>query len=226
MNIQAIRASNLAWLSARGFKVAPSLPVGRDAIEELRPVDEIARRLMALDVVFTWVSAPEAAAATAKIQAAVQRNDLERAMSPGEQAIYRQERSAAHEAHVDAIGWRLENMWALAWVLGFDPEPTLDGTMIEQDIIRSIIFELLPKLGEPVDVLIERASVRSLEDVVQLEDRFYCCHNAVRSAQLGGKTVPAGFHPIASGGVIHERRHALTWCLSPGTSWEDTDLST
>jgi hypothetical protein len=26
--------------------------------------------------------------------------------------------------------------------------------------------------------------------------------------------------------VVHERRHALTWALSPGTPWDETDLST
>jgi hypothetical protein len=226
MNMQPIRADNLAWLSKHGFSVATHLPVERDAIEALRPVDEIAARLMALDIVFTWVSAPEAAAATAKLQAAVDRNNLELAMSSSEQAIYRKERAAAHDGHVDQIGWRLENMWPLAWVLGFEPPPPLDGVMIGSDIVRSIIFDFLPKLGEPVDALVARAKVRSFEDVVRLEDRFYCCHNAVRSAQLGGNTVPAGFHPVANGGVIHERRHALTWCLSPGTSWDDTDVST
>ncbi len=47
-----------------------------------------------------------------------------------------------------------------------------------------------------------------------------------RSASLGGKTVPKGFHPIAGTGVIHERRHALTWATSPRVKWDDTDLST
>jgi|GEM_PF-2765268 len=27
-------------------------------------------------------------------------------------------------------------------------------------------------------------------------------------------------------GAVHERRHALTWSLSPGVAWEDADLST
>lgn len=38
--------------------------------------------------------------------------------------------------------------------------------------------------------------------------------------------VPQGFHPVADGGTIHERRHSLTSVLSPGVAWEDTDLST
>ena len=60
-----------------------------------------------------------------------------------------------------------------------------------------------------------------------MEDLFYCAHNAVRTAQMGGKAaVPEGFHPVRDGGAIHERRHSLTWALSPGVEWEETDLST
>lgn len=52
------------------------------------------------------------------------------------------------------------------------------------------------------------------------KDLFYCAHNAVRSAQLGHDTVPPGFHAVVDGGVVHERRHALTWALSLGVAWE------
>lgn len=42
-----------------------------------------------------------------------------------------------------------------------------------------------------------------------MEYKFYCAHNAVRSAQLGRATVPAGFDTVTHGGTVHERRHAL-----------------
>jgi hypothetical protein len=94
----------------------------------------------------------------------------------------------------------LENMWPLAWVLGFPRPPALDG-----------------KAARPP---------RRPDEVERLEDRFSGCHNAVRSARLGGSTVPRGFDPVVHGRAIQERRHALSWCLSPGTSWDDTDLAT
>lgn len=62
--------------------------------------------------------------------------------------------------------------------------------------------------------------------VLKKEDLFYCLHNAVRSAQLGRKTVPLNFDPIMNGGVIHERRHSLTWMVSKDIDWDETDLST
>lgn len=153
--MSTVREKNLAWLSKRDFVVANSLPTKGPS--ELRPIVEIARRAMAIDAVFTWVTGQ--GVEDAKVRAYAERNDLERAMALDERTMFRAIRKRAH-ANIDRIG------------------------------------------------------------------RFYCCHNAVRSAQLGGKTVPDGFHPVMNGGVIHERRHALTWCLSPGVAWDDTDLST
>jgi hypothetical protein len=88
--------------------------------------------------------------------------------------------------------------------------------MIPDEIIRGLLWKFAAK-GK---------LAREPNEVLDLEDLFYCAHNAGRSAQLGGKTVPKGFHPIAGTGVIHERRHALTWATSPRVKWDDTDLST
>lgn len=97
--------------------------------------------------------------------------------------------------------------------------------MIDRVTIRAL-FDFLPSLDHTIDAFLAGCTPRPDGDVDALEDLFYCAHNAVRSAQLGQDTVPPGFHPVADGGVVHERRHALTWTLSPGVAWSDTDLST
>ena len=89
-----------------------------------------------------------------------------------------------------------------------------------------ILFDFLPGHDASVSDLVARAQPRSFQEVLELEDLFYCAHNAVRSAQLGRATVPDDFDPISDGGCVHERRHALTWLLSPGVDWDDTDLGT
>jgi hypothetical protein len=98
--------------------------------------------------------------------------------------------------------------------------------MIASETTRAIILDFLPGLTKTPSDLLAKARVRAAEEVDALEDLFYCAHNAVRSAQLGRKTVPRGFHPVVDGGVVHERRHALTWAMSPGVAWDDIDLST
>ena len=220
------RAANLATLKKRGFRVAKGLPLVRDAVDTLRPEREIALRLMALDAVFTWVADDGPGATTAKVRAYAKRNDLAKWMTTEERRIFGKPRDAARRAHVYAIGWKLENMWPLAWVLGMPRAPSVDGKMIPASVRRAITHDVLPKLGETVDVLLARAKVRTPAVVGRVEDLFYCAHNAARSAQLGARTIPANLDPIVAGGVIHERRHALTWCVAPGVRWDRTDLST
>ncbi len=225
MDLDGIRSRVFTNLNALGFRPANWLPPPTGS-SKLRPVEEIAVRLMALDALFTWVCFSEDDAPTARVLRYIERNRLLDWMSETEAAIVSLERPAANELHVDHIGWKLENMWALAWVLGFDPEPSLAASQIEEEVIQSIIFDFLPGLDATVSQLLEKSTPRSSEQVVEKEYLFYCAHNAVRSAQLGGETVPPGFHPIIHGGAIHERRHSLTWCVTENVTWDDTDLST
>jgi hypothetical protein len=181
---------------------------------------------MALDALFAWVAFPEKAAATDRVEKYIDRNGLRDWLTEEESAIIALPRTKAHASHVDNIGWKLENMWALAWVLGFEPEPGLEASQVGEDVTRPMIFEFLPGLDGTIDGLLAKVSPRSAPEVIAMEYRFYCAHNAVRSAQLGGDTVPEGFHPIVHGGAVHERRHSLSWCIAPEVAWDETDLST
>jgi hypothetical protein len=219
-----VRRENLRLLEEHGFKVAKWLPT-HSSLPGLRPADEIARRFMALGVLFLWVADAGLRVEDKKLRDTAKKNDLVRGLAADEAKTFALSRAKARAAHRDAIGWKLENMWSLAWALGFEPEPAFDGAMIDDDVLRPL-FAFLPKSTDTVEGFLSRAKPRSAEEVARLEDLFYCAHNAVRSAQLGSDTVPEGFHPVMNGGVVHERRHGLTWCLSRGVSWDDTDLST
>ncbi len=222
---QILRKQVMAFLEDLGFRPARWLPLP-DLERQLRPASDIAARLLALAALFTWVSAPESAATSERVRKHIRRSGLGKWLTSEEAQIVSLPRGEVQQAHADAIGWKLENMWPLAWVLGFEAEPTMEASQIDEAISGAILFEFLSGLDDTVEGLVQKLKLRAVEEVISLEDRFYCAHNAVRSAQLGENTVPQGFHPVIHGGAIHERRHSLTWCLSPGTAWEDTDLST
>jgi hypothetical protein len=225
MKAAALRAKTFAELEKLGFRPAKSLPPP-DIDQPIRPAAEVAARLMALDALFTWVAFPEKAVATDRLEKYIDCNSLRGWLTEEETAIIDLPRAEAHEAHVDNIGWKLENMWALAWVLGFEPEPGLEASQIGQEVTRPLIYGFLPGLGGSVEELLAKAKPRLAAEVIAMEYRFYCAHNAVRSAQLGGDTVPTGFHPVVHGGAVHERRHSLSWCIAPEVAWDETDLST
>lgn len=225
-----IRKRSREILQTGGFHFAGGLPTAghRAGVDsKLRPIREVALRLMALDAFFTWVNSPESSVSTVRLNAYIDRNNLRAHLTEDEREILALTRADAHKLHNDTIGWRLENMWALAWVLGFNPPPDPISGRVPNKISLAVVLDFLPGLDASVDDLLKRSRPRTEEQVVELEDVFYCAHNAVRSAQTGSTTaVPKDFHPVRDGGAIHERRHSLTWAISPGVKWEETDLST
>ena len=225
MTPEELRSRIFAELEAAGFRPAKSLPLP-DLEQTTRPAREVAARLMALHALLAWVAIPEQRAATPALNSYMERNELRSWLTAEELAIVDLPRHDASEKHLNNIGWRLENMWPLAWVLGFQPAPDLGASLISDEVIQAMMSEFLPGLDADIAAMLTRSVARSSVEIVEMEYRFYCAHNAVRSAQLGSDTVPAGFHPIVHGGAVHERRHSLSWCIAPGVDWGDTDLST
>jgi hypothetical protein len=223
MTQQELRGQTFAFLRERGFMPANSLPPP-EAKHDLRPRAEIGGRLAALDVLFRWTAtlfSPEEP--SNRLVELVRCNQLQKWLTGEESAILSLPRESAQKEYSGTIGWKLENMCALAWVLGHDREPTVEA---EFTTYTDMLY-FLAGADDGVSEWVNRCPVRSPEEVGQMEYRFYCAHNAVRSAQLGDDdTVPDWFDPVLQGGVIYERRHALTWCMSPDVAWQDTDLNT
>ena len=230
---EQIRETNLQNLTSSGFMPAQSLPMmpspgeagtDGDVGGVLRPTREMVRRYLALLAVFAWASAP------AEMEPAIFRfidsNKLADAMTEEEKAIIQLDQAEAVRQHQDTIGWRLENMWSLAWILGLAPVPSATSGQLSSDIIDTMLEDFVPEFDITVEDLLAKSVLQEIEQVVVQNDLFYCAHNAVRSAQLGSPTVPDDFDPVASGGAIHERRHSLMWALSPGTEWDNIELHT
>lgn len=216
-----LRLENISICLDAGFKPASSLPTEFE--RELRPSIEIAQRLNAIKALILWVMVPEENLENDEILTFVDKNNLKDFMNEDEENILSLLRT--DEQARNAIGWKFENAWSLAWYFGYS-EPEITGEMMSGEQMQEILKDFSCPLNKSVEEWIKNKTTLSQEKITQKEDLFYCLHNAVRSAQMGGKTVPNGFDPMGNGGVIHERRHSLTWMLSKGVSWEETDLST
>ena len=224
---QAIRDANIATLTKLGFTVAGSLPswskwTGKPI--SLRPKIEICRRLMCSEVATAYIwsqTVPEE-----NLRAYIKRSQLMDSMAEVEHKIFATPREDAAQQFGNGDGWRQENQWGLAWVLGFDIEPGLTDGFITEKVMTPLVKDFMPALDDSDKDFADRVQLRSLNEVFRKFDILYCAHNAVRSAQLGKPNVPDNFDSTVDGGVIHEKRHSLTWCVSPGVKWDDTDLST
>lgn len=217
----ATRLQNLSVCLYAGFKPANSLPTELET--QIRPAIEIAKRLHAIKAIVLWLMVPPENLPDEVILNFAERNQLENHIAEDEKLILESPRN--DEEARNLIGWKFENAWPIAWYLGYK-EPDFTGEMMTGVQMQEILNDHACPLDENIEDWIKKRDVISEEKLRKKEDLFYCIHNAVRSAQMGRKTVPENFDPIANGGVIHERRHALTWMLSDGVSWDDTDLST
>ena len=216
-----LRLTNILVCLNAGFTPASSLPT--EFNKELRPSIEIAKRLNAIKALVLWLMIPKENLENDKILNFIDKNGLKNFMDEEELKILSISRN--DEEARNLIGWKFENAWPLAWYFGYE-EPEITGQFITGEQMQEIIQNYTCPLEETIEQWIADKQTISEELLRNKEDLFYCLHNAVRSAQLGRKTVPYNFNPMVNGGVIHERRHSLTWMLSKGENWEDTDLST
>ena len=149
-----MRQRHVRLLARRGFRPAASLP--RVRTTRLRPIREIAARTIALDALCAWVMEDPAETPSARIRAYAARNRATKWMTAEERAIFKLPKARVR-THVDTIGWRLENLCALAWVLGFSPTPAVDGNTIPAKIFRALVLRFMPGLTATVDDLVEKA---------------------------------------------------------------------
>lgn len=221
-DIPEMRAKSIAMCTKAGYSPAMSLPTLKEI--ELRPATEIAGRLHAIKALVLWLMVPSDELPDDKILGFINQNQLNNYLAEGEMKILQSSRDNAELRN--AIGWKFENAWPLAWYFGF-VEPEISGQMMDAEQMREILVNHSCGLDGNIEEWISKQEIVPEAQVIQKEDLFYCLHNAVRSAQIGdhGK-VPDGFDPIGNGGVIHERRHSLSWMISKGTDWDQTDLST
>lgn len=212
-------------LGELGFRFADSLPWIKHL--EYRPIEEIAGRLLAIKMVAGWVCSDEENAPTKELREYVKKWELSAFMSKKERELIAVPRDRISLEHRDQVGWSFEGAWSLAWLLGFEHEPQIEGDMIDDQTVQAVLFAFAPGLDDDLLGWLAELRLVSLEEAALVEDIFYCAHNAARSAILGhADCVPEGFPAEVGCGVIQERRHALTWAMSPGVAWDDTDVST
>ncbi len=183
----------MAYLTNVGFKAADSLPLGPPSGVEttgLRSTAEVAGRLWALELLFLYAAdRDDVASGEIDIEDVLANCDAQAYLTEDEGKILGVPRKLAIAHHSNLIGWKLENMLPLAWLMGFDTSPSVDGEMIAGDTTEALLA-FLPWQRLTLSEWARNVQFRSLEDVLAMEDLFYCAHNAVRSAQLGSTRSP------------------------------------
>jgi hypothetical protein len=198
-------------LRAERVPILASLPTIETADECVRrPVEEIARRLMALML----VSAKGKGVPAETIDDLIVRYGMRGHFSPEEQAYI--ENPSASERDRIQFSWRCEAAWPLLWALGYvenlgRPSQTWDGDLAEE-VVDSRSFQ----------EVCDDALLRSMDTILDEADLIYRYHWAVRDAQIAGADAPAGLNA----GVVVERHRALNWLIGYGDNAEWDDVTT
>jgi hypothetical protein len=216
-----LQAKVFKEVRARGFRPANTLPLP-DLERSVRPAEEIAARLLALHALYSWVGRRANDAPTAGLKKFIERNELRDRLTGAEAAMLDMPRPAARKVHIASMHVRLESMSSLAWVLGFEVEPQC---AFAETPFRVMIDDFLPGHAGTISEFLTDCTPRPAADVIAVEYRVRCAHNAVRLAQTGLKTAPTFFRMPIHLAAIEGRHRGLAWCLSPGVDWDETDLA-
>lgn len=150
---QEMRDNNLAYLNEHGFKPATWMPLpctfGQASDDvgyasgALRPEKEIANRLLCHCAVFAWGSAPSEF--EQPISQFISDNELLEHMTSDEKEIVGMPKDDASAQFAHVVGWRLENMWSLAWILGVAGIPSATTGQLSQDVSGTLMSLFLPE---------------------------------------------------------------------------------
>jgi Domain of unknown function (DUF4272) len=213
-----IRAESLDFLEPLGFFLPNALPLP-NIKRELRPKSEIVGRAMAMQTLFLYVALTEEQETAQTLQEHATRNNLSDYWTPEEALVFSLPRAEATMRYQASVGWLLEGLWAIVWVLGYAKKPTVDTEEITREITQKIFLTFLPEVGTLLDDFFHRVTPHHVDEIITLEDRFFCAHHALSLSKHGGKPTAKTFQSSFYGSIITERQQALQWCLSPGMAW-------
>ena len=212
----SIREKHVESLRDKGLQVADWMPnaISR-GFTQLRPVDEIVRRLMAAFATVAWVCAPDEVVSATDVKKYLADNDLQPESFSKQEAQWLATPRENVREFMESAGWITENIWALGWLLGVAPTVCPCDQLAPQNIIGPIRDDFLCGFERTFDELKSGSQIQPVERIIALEDFLYCAHNGFRNMD-----------DVETAGLVQERRHSLTWALSPGTDWDEIDVGT
>ena len=220
----ARRARSIAALEEKGIPYMPELYVAvPEAEAKLRAPEEIARRLLAMFGVCVYSEARGGGEKWEGAQKYLRKIDallgggLDDALTPNEKT-YLAEKKPAQQNLVN-FSWRYECCHVLLWALGIFEELGWPDKICDVSRMGKLIWNL-----DGLADLLERAKMRSWEELLDAADLILRCDWACVDGRINGRENPAGL----DGGVAMEWHRALEWLVGgcEGTDWDDVRTDT
>lgn len=151
------------------------------------------------------------------LKAWLKRHEVWEAMDSKDQAYFG--RSIPEDLY-NELTWKVESLRVLAWATKI--AEILPPPLIGEKLVIESIYDSIPPQVRLKDFN-EALVLRSLLDVKEELDFYYCLHAAMRHPDMwvSQKRMVSFCY-----GEILERRRALEWLMSPTISWHDITLDT
>jgi hypothetical protein len=209
---EARKARSIAVLKQEKVPYIEHLPTIETAAEiKPRTREEVALRAIALAVVAVKGETGDHQLGLDLVK----RFDIRSALSPAERAFI-DDPKPSEQARVQ-FTWRYESLGVMLWALGFFDELARPDSIV--DVPRAV--GLLRDLGR--EGFVSKATLRSLDDILDQADLIYRYHWAVTDARINGRPAPAGLDRS----IVYERHYALNWLIRyMDQDWDDISTDT
>ena len=151
-----LRLENVTICLNAGFVPSRSLPTQLE--RQLRAKIEIAKRLNAIKAMVLWLMVPAKDMADEAILHFVASSELDLFLTEVEKQIFHSSRE--DEALRNAIGWKFENAWPLAWYFGY-PSPDISGQMMTGQQMQEILLKYTCPLNGKIEDWVQTKEVVS-----------------------------------------------------------------
>jgi hypothetical protein len=220
----ARRARSIAVLEEKGIPYLPQLYVAvPEAEAKPRSAEEIAKRLLAMFGVCVYSEARGGGEKWKGAQKYLHKIDellgggLDAALTPLEKAYLAEKKPAQQD--LANFSWRYECCHVLLWALGIYEELGWPEKICDVSRMSKLIWNL-----EGLADLLERAKMRSQEELLDAADLILRCDWACVDARINGREAPAGM----DGGVAMEWHRATEWLVGgcEGADWDEVRTDT
>lgn len=199
-------------LKGEGVPTIDHLPVIEDS-SQVRPrtKEEVCNRAIALCV----VSVKGEGLDQETINSLVEGLEIQDHLTPNERSFIEDESPTEHDK-IQFV-WRYECYWVMLWALGYIDEPGKPESIC--DVPHAVTF----LHGKSRAEFIDKAELRSIEEILDQADLIYRYHWAVVDARVNNGESPAGL----DSGVVMERHHALNWLIRyMDQEWDNVSTDT
>jgi hypothetical protein len=200
-----------AILQMEGVPFVAHLPViGDEETAQIRSLEEVAWRAMALNIVAVKGEGLE----QVRVLEIMEQYKLEHALTPKEREFILNDEPSEHDRI--QFAWRYECYWVLLWALSYIEE------LGRPDQICDVPRAVRVMVDRTAEEFIRDGKLRSASEILDATDLIYRYDWACVDARLKGKPAPAGL----DAGVVMERHHALNWLVGYADNAEWDDVST